>query len=197
MVKPAHRVLATSTSHPSTAIGRLSLIANVRPRAQINVASVAMIALSPNLATRTPCNTPIAAPTAMAASTASTSGANSCTRPSTMPSRASSEPTDRSMLREMIENVSGTATSASAADWEIIVWTRLRLTQTGLRTANVQNATTVSAASNHRSALRREHERRQAHREPRRSSRSITTASSRTPPIIACCRFGGTPRIVW
>ena len=67
------------------------------------------------------------------------SGANSCTRPSTMPSRASSEPTDRSMLREMIENVSGTATSASAADWEIIVWTRLRLTQTGLRTANVQN----------------------------------------------------------
>ena len=81
---------------------------------------------------------------------------DSCTRPITMPSRANSEPTDRSMLREMIENVSGMATSASAADCEIIVCTRLRLTHAGLTTANAPNAIRVSPVSNHRSALPRE-----------------------------------------
>ena len=59
------------------------------------------------------------------------------------------------MLREMIENVSGTATRARAADCDTIVWTRLRLTQTGLMTANVQNAPTVRTVSTQRSALPR------------------------------------------
>ncbi len=163
----------------------------------MNVASVAMIALRPNLATRNPWNS--------ADDDADADGCqhgehvseeDSDTRPMTMPSSASTEPTDRSMLREMIENVSGTATSASAADCDTIVWTRLRLTHTGLMTANVQNAPTVSSGSSQRSALPRAAG-RQLHRAPRRSRRSTTTARRRTPPIIACWRFGGTPRIVW
>ena len=196
IVKPAHRLLATSTNQPSTGIGLLSLIASVKPRAQMNVASVAMMALSPSLATRNPWNRPMMTPTPMAASTANVNEADSDTRPRTIPCRASTEPTDKSMLREMIEKVSGTATRARAADCDTIVWTRLRLTHTGLMTANVQNAPTVRTVNTQRSALPRAAT-AQLHRAPRRSRRSTTTASRRTPPIIACWRFGGTPRIVW
>ena len=87
----------------------------------MNVASVAMIALSPSLATRNPWNRPIMTPTPIAASTANVKEEDSDTRPRTIPCSASTEPTERSMLREMIENVSGTATRARAADCDTIV----------------------------------------------------------------------------
>ena len=196
IVKPAHRSLATSTNQPSTGIGLLSLIASVRPRAQMNVASVAMIALSPSLATRNPWNRPMTTPTPMAASTAIVNE-----------ERLGDPPEDHPLQRQ------------HRADGQVDVARDDRERQRygdqreggGLRHHRLDEV----AIDPHRiddgeraersDGEGRQHPQvgaaasrsRQLHRAPRRSRRSTTTASRRTPPIIACWRFGGTPRIVW